>query len=222
MRAQLDRNPVEWLQHYSWSGRMTRWGWCLFLVIVECSLLTLSFGDMRQWQHALQIVLAGGVAFTAVGSFRNERENGALELMLVTPLEEFQILWGRLRGILQQFFPSILVLVVIWMVIIGNSTPRGNWFLMAGMHPYTLQYILSLGSSVLVMALAGFYFSTRPIHFLVGWLLTILVGLVLPAMGAAFIGMGVGGVILIQLILAYAAWQLLHQSLKKRDFALAR
>jgi hypothetical protein len=78
----LDQNPIGWLQQYSWGNRLNKWGWCLLIVIAECVLV----GDSQLtllWvgQYALAQLLILSLAFTASGSFREEQETGALELL---------------------------------------------------------------------------------------------------------------------------------------------
>jgi hypothetical protein len=96
----LDRNPIAWLQEYSWTARLTKWGWLVVVLVTEFVLLT-RFGARRSpfWQPLLTVALGLGIAFSAVGSFRREQETGLLELLLVTPLSVRQLLGGRFWGI---------------------------------------------------------------------------------------------------------------------------
>jgi ABC-type transport system involved in multi-copper enzyme maturation permease subunit len=96
----LDRNPIAWLQEYSWTARLTKWGWLVVVLVTEFVLLT-NFGARRSpfWQPLLTVALGLGIAFSAVGSFRREQETGLLELLLVTPLSVRQLLGGRFWGI---------------------------------------------------------------------------------------------------------------------------
>ena len=115
----LTRNPVGWLQTYSWSSRLSTWGWCGVIIFAESAIVITSqyqlFGTL---QNALQNALFISIAFSAVNSFQRERQMGALELILVTPIREKQLMWGRLRGIWEQFLPAFLVLLL------------SSWFLM--------------------------------------------------------------------------------------------
>ena len=52
------------------------------------------------------ILLMGGVAMAAAGSFRRKRENGVLELLLVSPMGVWEIIAGRLRTLWNKFFPA--------------------------------------------------------------------------------------------------------------------
>ena len=104
----LTANPIGWLQHYSPSARMVKWTWCLFIILVEI-IFSANPADLYAAQAGLGLLLLLGLTFSATGSFREELETGAFELLLVTPLRERQIIAGRVRGIWRQFLPAILV-----------------------------------------------------------------------------------------------------------------
>jgi hypothetical protein len=40
MRATLEWNPIAWLQQYSWQARVSKWGLCLAIVVIECACTT--------------------------------------------------------------------------------------------------------------------------------------------------------------------------------------
>ncbi len=110
----LERNPISWLQQYSLHARLTKWGWCLFVVLTE-SVLAVGWDEMSAAQVYLAAALLGGVAFTAASSFRQDRESGGLELLLVTPLQPWQLMTGRLRGVWMQFLPAVIMLSCAWL-----------------------------------------------------------------------------------------------------------
>src|SRR5678815_201034 len=61
----------------------------------------------------------------STSSFHNERESGAFELLMVTPLTERRIVNGRLRAVAGYFAPTILVLVCFAVLgFIWNQIPR--------------------------------------------------------------------------------------------------
>jgi ABC-type Na+ efflux pump permease subunit len=171
----LDRNPIAWLQEYSWTARLTKWGWCLLILVVEVELLT----NWRRpyyvgWQPWATLALVLGMSFSAVASFRRERRSGLLELLLVTPLTAGQLIGGRLWGVWCHFFPAVAVLMVGWL---------GDWLLGA----WLLVPARSLGAPMLAVLMTfatlpviGLYFSVRRLHLLVAWMATLAAGLVLP------------------------------------------
>ena len=62
----LDRNPIAWLQEYSWTARLTKWGWLVLAIVGEV------FGPQNvMW------VLIGAIAFAATASFRRESASKA-------------------------------------------------------------------------------------------------------------------------------------------------
>ncbi|MBM3832641.1 MAG: hypothetical protein FJ403_05095 [Verrucomicrobia bacterium] len=102
----LDRNPIAWLQEYSWTARLTKWGWFGVIMIGEL-LMLFNYAFFFLWQLRLALVLALGMAFTSAWSFRRERQSGALELLLVTPLQAGQLIRGRLWGLWAHFFQPL-------------------------------------------------------------------------------------------------------------------
>ncbi|MCL5098555.1 MAG: hypothetical protein M1608_13705 [Candidatus Omnitrophica bacterium] len=74
MARKLQRNPVGWLQQYSWSARLSRWWWCMAFALAEC-LVASDPGIDFLWksQPYLGQLLLVILAFTAAGSFRREK-----------------------------------------------------------------------------------------------------------------------------------------------------
>lgn len=208
----LSANPIGWLQHYSPSARLVKWGWCFFILFVEI-VLSLSVADLYDAQRGLGLVLLLGLAFSATGSFRNEMETGAFELLLVTPLRERQIILGRLRGLWNQFLPAIAIygagsiyLASGWA---SNSMARDAWLALAG-----------TAAAFCVLPMIGLYFSVQRLNFFVAWLVACLVGL-LPAPLARVFGMPPEIAFSFQLSLGLIAGILLERRLRSRGF-LAR
>lgn len=171
MRHKLEHNPIGWLEQRTWTGRMVTWGW--FAVMI--SLYSLAFRDtgfhraFEALQHFLALLLIGSLAVAAAGSFRRERETGLLELLLVSPTTESQIIGGRLRGLWGQFLPALLVLVAIWIYFHHAFQTQGN-----------LQDVKFYSVSFLTVPVIGLYFSLRRSNFMSAFLFTIAVGLLLP------------------------------------------
>ena len=113
MRATLEWNPIAWLQQYSWQARLSKWGLCLGLVLLECVLTTGSASDMLDAQSLMVLILAAAFTYVGVNSFLTEKKSGALELLLVTPVTPNQIIWGRVWGLWKQFLPAGLTLLAL-------------------------------------------------------------------------------------------------------------
>jgi ABC-type transport system involved in multi-copper enzyme maturation permease subunit len=174
MRRSLERNPIGWLQQYSVASRLTKWGWCLFVVIVEC-LLALNLNDVDTGQLFVFGVLLLAMAFSAAGSFRRERETGALELLLVTPLRVRQIVGGRVHGIWMQFLPATMLALAAAFYV---STFRG-WWNDSQMAELGAGFCVLLSSFVAVPVI-GLYWSMRRANFLAAWIGVAVTALLLP------------------------------------------
>ena len=226
MTRALNRNPIGWLQQYSWQDRLTKWGWCLIVLTLECLLVSdSSLKWLWSGQYGLAQLLMLGLAFTASGSFRQEQETGALECLLVTPLTERQLIGGRVRGIWSQFFPAVLILTLAWAWLAKDM----QWFAGPGsdsdetrrMFVFPVFFV----STYATLPLAGLYFSMRRIHFVAAWLLTCLANLLLPVLiyvlllRAADWKRAMYGLVIFQSAGALAAWILLTRDLNRRTFS---
>ncbi len=170
MRRSLERNPIGWLEKRTWAGRMGSWIW--FSIMISFAT-TLAYGTSAGYGGfgyfgSLMWMLLVSMAYVAAGSFRRERETGALELILVTPLSERQIIFGRLHGLWTQFLPTFAIWIVMLLYL---SVAVGNW-----------QYFNVLEFAVLyiVVPVVGLYFSLRTRLILLAWLTTLAVCFGLP------------------------------------------
>jgi len=129
MRATLEWNPIAWLQQYSWKARLSKWGLCLGLVVLECALTNGSAEDMLDAQSVIVLILAAVYTFVGVNSFLTEKKSGALELLLVSPVTPHQIIWGRVWGLWKQFLPAGLTLLClsIYADYLGRMSNFASW-----------------------------------------------------------------------------------------------
>lgn len=110
MQRMLDRNPIAWLQQYSWKARLSKWCLCLIFLAIAC-IGTSSSSEMRDLTFvALLLTLAVFYTFAGVSGFLEEKRSGALELLLVTPVSAQRLILGRTWGLWKQFLPAGLVL----------------------------------------------------------------------------------------------------------------
>jgi ABC-type transport system involved in multi-copper enzyme maturation permease subunit len=109
-RHSLDRNPIAWLQQYSWKARLVKWGLCLAFIVVESMALRGNPHNFETVQTMLLLILAGAYTFVGVNSFLAEKRSGALELILITPISVNKIIFGRVWGLWKQFLPAALIL----------------------------------------------------------------------------------------------------------------
>jgi ABC-type transport system involved in multi-copper enzyme maturation permease subunit len=161
MRRSLDRNPIAWLQQYSWKARLSKWGLCLAVVLFE-RIAAANWDDIDLIQERLVWVMGAVFTFVGVNSFLAEKRSGALELMLVTPLPVNQIIAGRVWGLWKQFLPAGLIIAASSLVA---QTEAISW---AEMLTRTFPIITSF------MALPVFatYFALRVKNLIVAALLT--------------------------------------------------
>lgn len=229
LRRKLDANPIGWLERRTWTGRVVSWGW--LAVVVSIYSAVLSEGSYlqlyRHLQHLVVWLMLGSMAFTAAGSFRRERETGLMELLLVSPLREEQLIWGRLRGLWGQFLPAFGLLLGIWAysASFANATP--DW-----------ETMLFPGSSFLCLPLIGLYCSLRCRGFIPALLATLIVALFVPALLVGcvafvcrlddrfglvlFLSRSPIPKLVCQLLLALACGLRLLNRLKHRNFPLGR
>jgi hypothetical protein len=167
----LDRNPIAWLQEYSWTARLTKWGW--FLVVLVAELVVLGSWEPRRAPESRWFLPAGlalAVAFSAVGSFRRENETGLLELLLVTPLSVRQLVCGRVWGIFCHYFPAVSIfLVLAW----------GDYLLNPRAYP-TSQLAWLFVAALFSMMTMGLNLSLGRLNFFLAWLLTWTSGFLAP------------------------------------------
>ncbi len=222
----LRRNPIGWLEQRRWSGRLVVWSWFAVVICIYSSL----FSNLTLYQrgfHEMQIVLAsllvGSIALSAAGSFRRERETGILELLLVSPMNEWQIIAGRVRGLWMQFLPSMLLLDFVWIYCATFLSNEREWL-------SVVIYAIAFAS----MPVIGLYYSLARNNIISSLLWTLLVGIALPS--------GIGRVAQLwyepetlaytvaqlavpssmQLLLGFLFALRLHHHLRYRQFALDR
>jgi ABC-type transport system involved in multi-copper enzyme maturation permease subunit len=171
MRWKLERNPIGWLEQRTWSGRLVTWSWFAVLVSIYSAVLTgrNSFQEDSGVHELIACLLAGSIAVTAAGSFRRERDSGVLELLLVSPLGESQIISGRLRGLWGQFLPVTGLLLAVWL-----------FYLTLLPYESSGDVLLFYAASFLSLPVFGLYYSLRCRNFLAALLLTVAVGVLLP------------------------------------------
>jgi ABC-type Na+ efflux pump permease subunit len=116
-RRKLDRNPIAWLQQYSWKARIGKWVLCLAFVVAATMVIYWNrdnYSDVGTTTEPLFLLtIAAGMTFAGISSFAEEKRSGALELILVTPIPVNQIIFGRVWGVWKQFLPAALILVLV-------------------------------------------------------------------------------------------------------------
>lgn len=175
MRWELQRNPLGWLERRSWSARLVMWGWTAVVICVYSSLFA-NVGLYERSFYGVQIFQAGllviSIAASATGSFRRERENGVLELLLVAPLTERQIIGGRLRGLWGKFLLPETLLVAMWFCCLT--------MLPGYTEPTEFGILVFFVGTFATLPVIGLYYSLARKSFISAFLWTLLAGIALP------------------------------------------
>jgi ABC-type transport system involved in multi-copper enzyme maturation permease subunit len=185
LRWKLERNPIGWLEQRTWSARLMSWSWLAVLV----SVYTVALTDLTHYRYhfqrihtALSIGLFLSMASAAAGSFRRERDNGVLQLLLISPLKIAEIIGGRVRGLWGQFLPAMLLLLVVWLYV-DREFIRGNLW-SQDQSTFDLRLIFYI-STFLATAVVGLYCSLRERSYITALLGTITLAMIVPLVGTA-------------------------------------
>ncbi|MGH7969187.1 MAG: hypothetical protein ACREIC_10725, partial [Limisphaerales bacterium] len=185
-------------------------------------------------QRTVAWLLGASMALSAAGSFRRERESGVLELLLVSPLGEDQIIMGRLRGLWAQFIPAGVLLLGVWCFLTSLFGFSGFY----GDGP-NLQGVVYYFVGFAGVPVIGLYFSLACRTFLGAVLATLGVGLLASPILASWVwwfsGLSSGGGLITsddllihgpllpcQILLTVVCWFGLSVRLKRRSFPLQR
>ncbi len=107
----LSANPIHWLQSRTWAARLGGWALLGVALALAATVVDLPRSSAEGFYFLGRTILLGSVAFAGAASFRQERESGALELWLVTPLKPSTVVNGRLAGLAKRFLvPTLIVL----------------------------------------------------------------------------------------------------------------
>lgn len=236
LRRALDTNPVGWLHQRKASTRITKWVWCLVVLVVQIYVLVeVGWDSVGAWQWLLGVLLGTALLVSAAGSFRVEREEGAFELLLVTPITEAEVIWGRLRGLWAEVLPSIILLGGVSVAWWFGGGPQSRWYPVNG-HVASMMGAVAAAVGWLVVPVIGlrasFRFRTFPAALAVAW-------------GWAFVVPGLGYVVVLftslqsqlnrsdlsgayvaamvawvctQVAVAGGHWAVLHEGLVRREF----
>lgn len=173
MAWELNHNPIGWLERRTWSSRLVSWSWFAVFTCVYSSLLS-NLNLYQNGFHVIQSFLAwmliASIALSASRSFHRERQSGLLELLLVCPLSESQIIGGRIRALWAQFLPAVVLVLGLWLYFATFLSERRE----------ALGPVLFYASTFLTLPVIGLYQSLARSNFFSAFLATLLFGVVLP------------------------------------------
>jgi ABC-type transport system involved in multi-copper enzyme maturation permease subunit len=148
----LELNPILWLALRNRRGSLGIW---LFLLTSFGFWLGGYYGMKKRWLEAgivvlvvycLHAILKIWVAWEASRRFAEDRNSGALELLLCTPLQEENIWQGWLTHLRKRFFaPAVALLVIDFMLMDGGLSSSGWW---GGGGAWGVAFLASMGMFV--------------------------------------------------------------------------
>jgi ABC-type Na+ efflux pump permease subunit len=205
------------------------------LVVQIYVLVEVGWDSVGAWQWLLGVLLGTGLLVSAAGSFRVEREEGAFELLLVTPITEAEVIWGRLRGLWAEVLPSIVLLVGVSVAWWLGGGPQSRWYPATG-HAASMMGSVAAAVGWLAVPVIGlrasFRFRTFPAALAVAWVWAFVV----PALGYVVVLFASGELlasrfdpsgayiaamfawVCTQVAVAGGHWAVLHEGLVRREF----
>ena len=160
MRRRLQNNPFVWLEYRSPASRSARWAVLLGLVCIETLLVSKNPGlsGLIETQTVLLWCLLLMITLKSTTSFQYEKESGAIELILVTPITERKLVSGRLLAVLQYYLPIIVGLAAFTVMAFWFDPNRLR---LSDYDLRRLQSPLNLWLSVLSIPAVGLFFALR-------------------------------------------------------------
>jgi len=189
-RKMLDRNPMLWL------GRRNRWQhrgiW--FFLAVAAALAGLGMHGLKLklsgaiaifvGVHCLQAGLKVWMAWEASRRFAEDRDNGALELLLCTPMPEHSIWRGWGAHLKRQFLAPVILLVIVDAVVLKAGMHSSSWW--GGDSRWGLTFLAGMGlfvSDMYTLSWVGLWNGLTARNATRACLKSIMQILVLPAAG---------------------------------------
>jgi len=170
-RRWLAANPARWLCEMG-SRRMGRWMW---MGVVVAGWLLITYlrpirSDVAAVARFFPLLLSVPMALHAAASFRQELEEGTLELLLVTPLEPGKLVQARVRALWALYLPAVIangICIAILPMDGGEDRDLAvtHW---AGFF------------SLLALPAIGIRYAVRRLHPLAGFLWSVLTVGILP------------------------------------------
>ncbi|HEV7925183.1 MAG TPA: ABC transporter permease subunit, partial [Verrucomicrobiae bacterium] len=186
MQRTLERNPIAWLQQYSWRARASKWGLCLLFVLIERAMAGDAHGVSpldNLAQVPWLVVMAGIYIFVGVSGFLEEKRSGALELLLITPISVNKLIFGRAWGLWKQFLPTGLVLLGAHELWIWNDQFGFDYADEALLRPFCL------ACGFLALPIFATYFALRVKNLIVAAVLTFIALCIPTAFAEEFVQM---------------------------------
>lgn len=180
MRRKLRDNPFIWLEYRTTASRVLPWLILLVLILIESFSVAQAMHsfDYQMQQVTMLWIVVLILGFKAAGSFQKERECGAFELILVTPLRVEEILEGRVRAV-WRYYRMLFVALVVFYLLPGFFPMAGYYY---DPRERTFQQVLLLTAlgAIYTLPYLGLYFALRFQNFLAVLAPTIILPLGVP------------------------------------------
>lgn len=178
MSRKLDRNPLTWLEYRTAWARAARWAMLLLVVAAETMILVNMPNryEFLALHFLLVSVLVAFLTFKCSSSFQLEKESGAFELLLVTPLTENKLISARLYAVVNYYALTLLMLAAC--ALLGVY-----WLLPSNYEHAQLSFAVNLTSicaSVISVPVCGLFFALRCKTFLSALLWTAGIAILAP------------------------------------------
>ncbi len=144
-RRLLDINPILWLLARSRTKSLAVWAFFLLAGLIWTAGLLISPRDWKDegayltTAFLMQLVLKFWIGTEACRRFSNDRQSGALELLLSTPIEVKEIVRGQILALERQFAAPVFVVLLMDFL-----------FLMSGRRSSEMTVVWIVGMAVFV------------------------------------------------------------------------
>ncbi len=173
MRRRIESNPLIWMEYRTAWSRSARSILIALLIVGESYVLDPFSSTFLYSQLIAAFIFVLLICVTASSSFQREKENGAFELLLVAPLTEEKLLFGRLCAVWGYYQP----VAIIFLVFIFSSLSNDR---LSGMDNLFPIHLLSICLSAVTVPVTGLYFALRKKNFLAILTSTAFIAIFLP------------------------------------------
>lgn len=186
----LATNPVLWLAMRNNQSTLGMW---LLLLTSAGFWLGGYYGTNKQWLHGgiiflvvycLHAMLKLRVAWEASRRFAEDRNSGALELLLCTPLREESVWKGWLAYLRRRFLAQLLALLLVDFLLMNGGLGSNGWW--GGDGTWGAAFLAGMGlliSDTYALSWVGIWQGLTARNSMRASLNTILYVLILPAAG---------------------------------------
>ncbi len=172
-RQLRERRPLEWLRRRQ-RGRVEWRGWACGGVALGWLV---AVGASSGWiAQAFSLLLLAGISWRSAQGYREEARNSMLELLLCTPLPIREFLLSRVRLVVGEFLPAVVLqlLLCLWLKQLEGTSAAA----------YSVHLLLPL--ALVVTPAIGLCFASRlrllPLAAISTWAVTVVPSFVLSGL----------------------------------------